>query len=511
MRKKNIYRSAFIGLLEEVVAVICGFILPRMILTYFGSDYNGIVAAVTQFIGCIALLKSGIGMATKAALYEPLYNHDQQKIDGIMAATMRFLRKVAAIFVVGIFIFACVYPLAINKEFPWFFTFSLVLIISLGTFFQYYFGLGNQLLLEADQKYYIVSLVATTNTFLNTVISVICMKAGISIHGVKLCSALVYCTTPVILYLYVNKTYKLNRKAKPDMESISKRWDAFGMQIANFVNQNTDIITASLFLSLKEVSVYTIYYLAINGIKKVVSRITVGVEAALGNIIAENNKDILQSSFSLFEFVLNFLCTVAFSCLIILIVPFVNVYTKGVTDVNYTRYAFGIIACVAELFYCLRLAYTYLVQAKGAYAETKKYSYFEAVINIVISVALVKWIGLVGIVIGTLIAMIYRSIVFAVYAYKHILEKNVVFFFDRMVITIGNIAINYFVCVKLFNKMPHGNYLQLFLAAIPVGIISLVITSIINGLRYKRLFGKSVALVSVKLKKKVLGGNKMKK
>jgi len=329
MRKKNIYRSAFIGLLEEVVAIICGFILPRMILTYFGSDYNGIVAAVTQFIGCIALLKSGIGMATKAALYEPLYNHDQQKIDGIMAATMRFLRKVAVIFVVGIFIFACVYPLAINKEFPWFFTFSLVLIISLGTFFQYYFGLGNQLLLEADQKYYIVSLVAITNTFFNTVISVVCMKAGMSIHGVKLCSALVYCTTPVILFLYVNKTYHLNRKAQPDMESISKRWDAFGMQIANFVNNNTDIIVASLFLSLKEVSVYTIYYLAINGIKKVVSRISVGVEAALGNIIAENNKDNLQSSFSLFEFVLNFLCTVAFSCLIILIVPFVNVYTKG--------------------------------------------------------------------------------------------------------------------------------------------------------------------------------------
>jgi O-antigen/teichoic acid export membrane protein len=505
MRKKNIYKSAFIGLLEEVVAIICGFILPRMILTYFGSDYNGIVAAVTQFIGCIALLKSGIGMATKAALYEPLYNHDQKKIDGIMAATMRFLRKVAAIFVAGIVVFACVYPLAINKEFPWFFTFSLVLIISLGTFFQYYFGLGNQLLLEADQKYYIVSLVAITNTFFNTVISVICMKAGMSIHGVKLCSALVYCTTPVILYLYVNKTYHLNRKAQPDMESISKRWDAFGMQIANFVNNNTDIIVASLFLSLKEVSVYTIYYLAINGIKKVVSRISVGVEAALGNIIAENNKENLQNSFSLFEFVLNFLCTVAFSCLIILIVPFVNVYTKGVTDVNYTRYAFGIIACAAELFYCLRLAYTYLVQAKGAFAETKRYYYIEAVINIVISVALVNWIGLVGIVIGTLIAMVYRTIVFAVYVFKHILERNLMLFVDRMVITVVNIIFNYLVCSQLLYRMPHGNYLQLFLAALPVGIITLAITSIVNGLRYKKLFGKSVALVAGKLKKKGVG------
>lgn len=92
--------------------------------------------------------------------------------------------------------------------------------------------------------------------------------------------------------------------------------------------------------------------------------------------------------------------------------------------------------------------------------------------------------------------------VFAVYVFKHILERNVILFFDRMVITVANIAINYFVCVQLLYKMPHGNYLQLFLAAIPVGIITLVITSMINGLRYKKLFSKSVALVAGKLKKK---------
>lgn len=500
MRKRNIYKSAIIGLLEELVAIICGFILPRMILTYFGSDYNGIVAAVTQFIGCIALLKSGIGMATKAALYEPLYNHDQQKIEGIMSATMSFLRKVAVIFVVGIIIFACLYPFVVNKEFTWFFTFSLVLIISLGTFFQYYFGLGNQLLLEADQKYYIVSFVALTNTFFNTVISVICMKMGMSIHGVKLCSSLVYCTTPIILYLYVNRTYHINRKAEPDMESISKRWDAFGMQIANFVNSNTDIIVASLFLNLKEVSVYTIYYLVINGIKKVVNRISNGVEAALGSIIAENNKENLVKSFLLFEFVLNFLCIIAFSCLIILIVPFVNIYTSGITDVNYTRYLFGIIACTAELFFCLRLAYTYLVQAKGAFAETKIYSYIEAAINIVLSVVLVKWMGLVGIVVGTLIAMVYRTTVFAIYSFNNILERKVIYFVDRMFVTIVNIVVNCFICFHLLYRLPHDNYFQLLLAAIPIGILTLLITSVINAFHYKDLFKHSVMLVVGKIK-----------
>ena len=501
MRKKNIYKTAVIGLLEEAVSIICGFILPRMILIYFGSDYNGIVAAVTQFIGCIALLKSGIGMATKAALYEPLYNHDQKKIDGIMAATMRFLRKVALIFVAGIVVFACVYPLIINKEFPWFFTFSLVLIISLGTFFRYYFGLGNQLLLEADQKYYIISLIAIINTILNTLISVICMKLGMTIHGVKFYSTLVYCVSPVFLYYYVNRVYHLNRKAEPDMESISKRWDAFGMQIADFVNNNTDIIVASLFLSLKEVSVYTIYYLAINGIKKVVSRISIGVEAALGNIVAENDKDQLVRSFTLFEFVLNFLCILAFSCLIVLIVPFVNVYTKGVSDANYIRYAFGTVACAAELFYCLRLAYTYLVQATGAFSETKKYYYIEALINIIMSVILVNWFGLVGIVIGTLLAMAYRTIVFAKYVYKHILERNFLFFVDRMVITLANIVLNVLACRAVLNLITVNNYLTFFICAVQVGILSLLLTTIIHAVRYRKIFGNAIKLFDKKIRR----------
>ena len=143
-------------------------------------------------------------------------------------------------------------------------------------------------------------------------------------------------------------------------------------KLLNFINNNTDIIVASFFLSMKEVSVYTVYYLVINGIKKIITRITTGVEAALGNLKAEKNEEKLKNNFLLFEFILNFICVFVFSCLIILIIPFVKVYTKGVTDADYIRYSFAIVACLAELFYCLRLAYTFMVQAIGAFSETKK-------------------------------------------------------------------------------------------------------------------------------------------
>ena len=495
MRKRNIFLSAVMGLTEEFVAIISGFILPRMILSYFGSDYNGIISSVTQFIGCISLLKSGIGMATKAALYKPLYEKNQEKINGIMSATMKFLRKVAVIFLIGIFVFAAIYPFFITDDFPWGFTFLLVLIVSIGTFFQYYFGLGNQLLLEADQKYYIVALVTTVNTLFNTIISVICIKLGMQILLVKFFSSIVYCSTPILLNYYVSKVYHLDTRVRPDWDSISKRWEAFGMQIANFINNNTDIIIASIFLNMKEVSVYTIYYLPINGIKKITTRITTGFEGALGNIVATDDSKLLKDNYLFFEFTLNLLCVIMFSCLMILIVPFISVYTSGITDANYYRESFAFIACLAELFYCLRLSYTYMIQATGSFSETKKYYYIEAIINITLSVFLVNTFGLVGIVLGTMVAMVYTTVTFAYFVYNHIIKVNICVSWKRMIITLGNILLNYIVGVQLCNCFIVDNYLAFFYLAIFVGITVVIISCLINYICYRTLTKKIFYLI----------------
>ncbi|MGN0183695.1 MAG: lipopolysaccharide biosynthesis protein [Aristaeellaceae bacterium] len=501
MRRNNIYKSAIVGLLEELTAIISGFILPRMILVHFGSEYNGIIASATQFIGCIALLRSGIGMATKAALYAPLHNHEKAAVNAIMSASMKFLRRVSYIFAVGIIVFACLYPFCIKEDFSWGFTASLVLIIGLGTFFQYCFGLGNQLLLEADQKYYIVSAITIVNTLFNTIIAVICMKSGMSMHGVKLCSSVVYCITPVCLHFYVNRKYGLDRKAVPDWKRISKRWDAFGMQLANFVNSNTDLIVASLFLNMREVSVYTVYYLAINGIRKIITRISTGVEAALGNLRAERDGEKLKESFLHFEFVLNFICSFMFSCLIVLIVPFVGVYTKGIADANYARHVFAIVACFAELFDCLKLAYTFMVQATGAFSETKGFFYMEAAINIAASVILVKLMGLVGIVAGTLLAMIYRTIVLARFVYNDVLRLPLSLFCRRLITTVGCVLINVCIGLPVIFRLQMDRYGQWFDIAVPVAAAALTITTLLHLASDCALLKRTAAILMGRTKK----------
>ena len=110
--KASRFKKAMINtvteLILEVVTAICGFILPRLILSHFGSAYNGITQSVSQFISCVALLKSGIGSVTRAALYKPLAEQDSFTLSAVTNATAQYMRRVALIFSVGVIGFAAV-------------------------------------------------------------------------------------------------------------------------------------------------------------------------------------------------------------------------------------------------------------------------------------------------------------------------------------------------------------------------------------------------------------------
>ena len=191
----------------EIVTAICSFILPRLILSHFGSTYNGITQSISQFIGCIALLKSGIGSVTRAALYKPLAEEDSNGISEVVKATENFMRKIAIIFIIGIIIFACIYPIFVKGTFDWWFVFTLVLILSISTFAQYFFGLTYQMVLQADQSNYVIAIVQIVATILNTIVASILILSGASIHLVKLGSALIFIIPPIFYMLYVSKKY----------------------------------------------------------------------------------------------------------------------------------------------------------------------------------------------------------------------------------------------------------------------------------------------------------------
>lgn len=424
MRGRKAALNTAFSLLEELVSVICGFILPRLILSAFGSKYNGLTASITQFLSCAVLLRSGVGGATRAALYKPLAKGDRTSFNGIVKATDIFMKKIGLILGALIVGFAAIYPFLVRNEFGWFFTFTLFLIIGASTFAESFFGITYLIVLQADQRLWVSSLMKCICYIANTLIGVILILSGAGIHLVKLGSAAVYVIYPIVMGLYVRHHYQIDMNCEPDYSGIQQRWDAFWQQVGAFVMNNTDVMVLTAFTNLLEVSVYSVYNMVIHGLKRLVVSLSTGLEAAFGNMIAKNEQKVLNDNVIAIELVMFNLCTILYTCTAVLILGFVGIYTKNVTDVNYIRPAFAYTILLAQFFNGVRLPYQMVVQAAGHYKQTKNGAIFEPIMNITLSIIFVFKYGLVGVAVGTLAATIFRTVQYSEYMRRNLVIRS---------------------------------------------------------------------------------------
>lgn len=486
----------------EIVTAVCSFILPRLILSHFGSAYNGITSSISQFIGCISLLQSGIGGVTRAALFRPLAENNVHETSAIVNATAGFMRKIAWIFSGAVLVLATCYPLLVTEDFEWFFTFTLVIILSISAFAQYFFGITYQMVLKADQKNYIISLVSIAATIANTVVASCLILAGCGIHAVKLGSALVYIVPPMFYNIWVRKEYHIDLDVTPNYSALGQRWDAFGHQVANFVNNNTDIMVITFFLGVREVSVYSVYYMIGNAIKKFVMSLGSGISAAFGNMFAKNESQLLETRFTQFELIVYYVATVLLTITAALLTPFVGVYTKGITDVNYCRPVFGYLICLSIYFSCIKIPYEELIYAAGEFRKTRNGAFTEAILNIVISLILVNVIGLNGVVIGTAVAVAYRVFRYHIFICKNLLSRSTIgillkILYSFVVMISGCCLVN-----RLLPLSSVRSYLEWILWACVTSLIVILLATVVALVVFRKAFLSTFQFVITVLRRK---------
>lgn len=500
-RTKNVAINVTASIINNVVSLICGLILPRLILSNFGSEYNGITQSITQFISYISLMQAGIGGATIVALYKPLAENDNVEISEVLAATQKFMRKISFIFVLFVIGFSIVYPLWICTDFDWLFSASLIVIISLSTFAQYYFGFTYQCLLNADQKAYIVTYLNAFTVVLNAIVSVILINSGCSIHIVKLGASIVHIIPPIFMYVYVRKKYNIIDGLQPKEDKIPQKWNAAAHEVAAFVNDNTDIVILTMFVGLKEISVYSIYHYVTSNIKKILTNFTVGFGHAFGDMYAKNELDLMKKNLGIYEIIIYSLTTVLCATTLVMFLPFVTLYTKGINDVNYIRPIFAAVMTFACAFNCFRVPYRSIVYAVGHYQQTRNGAIFEAILNITISVVMVYRFGLVGVAIGTLCAMAFRTFQYGLYLSKNIIIRDNMYFIGHIILSFITMAVIYFVSNLLIPSVINSWFMWVLYSCL-VALFATVITVIINILFYRNDFYNTLFKLSNLAKRK---------
>ena len=184
-RSQKIKLNTFFGLANQLITLVCGFILPRFILKYYGSEVNGLVSSITQFLGLITLCELGLGSVVQSALYKPLAINDEVGVSKIMISARRFFNRIGIIMLVYVVVLMVVLPLKQLESFDFLTTALLVASMSITYFAQYFFGIKNHLLLNADQKSYVQLILQIVTVILNTAVCVILIVLGTIVFIIK--------------------------------------------------------------------------------------------------------------------------------------------------------------------------------------------------------------------------------------------------------------------------------------------------------------------------------------
>ncbi len=425
MKNRKILINTVSSIILQIVTIISGFIIPRLLLQTFGSEVNGLISSLNQFLNYITLFEGGLNAVILANLYKPLAEKNEKKISAIVSATNKFYQKLAIFFIVYTIILGIAYPIIVNTSFSLGYVFSLTLILSINLFVQYCFSITWRTLLKADKKVYYVSFVQILIVILNTIGVAILIKIYPNVHIVKLLTAMVYLLQPILFNRYINKNYKINKNEKPDEQALAQRWDGLGINIAAFIHNNTDVVVLTLFSDLKNVSIYSVHYLVTTGLRNLITSISAGVVPNLGHVYASEDKEALNRAFDNYEFIIYLATFLLFILGGILITPFIKVYTKGINDANYYQPILGWVMIMAEFMFCLREPYVNMAYCANKFKEVSKYAYIEAAINIILSIILVTKLSIIGVAIATFIAMTYRTIAHIIYLKKNILKRSI--------------------------------------------------------------------------------------
>lgn len=488
MKNKVLFYNSISPLIYQATTIICGFILPRLILDHFGTEVNGLVNSITQFLGIIAFLELGVGAVVQSSLYKPLSDNDDIAVSKVITSADKFFRRLGYVLAIYVIAMLFYYPYLVKQNFSFTFTATLIIAISIRSFAQYFFGIVNRLLLLADQKAYIQYIAQTLAVITNTLGCYILIAFDCSVQVVYGMTSVIFFLQPLAIHLYIKKHYALNRKIHYDVEPIKQKWNGIAQHIAAVILTGSDTVILTVFSSLVNVSIYTVYYLPMSGSRLIIMSMISGIMALIGNLWAKQDLKELRKVFAWTEWLIHTGTTFIFTLTAILIVPFVQVYTYGVSDANYIQPLFGVLLVVANSGHCLRLPYNIMILAAGHYKQTQHNYVIAAVMNIAISIIAVKQFGLIGVTLGTLAAMVYQTVWMAWYNSKNFIQWPMRNFFKQMAVNAVSAA-SIFIVTSYFT-MTGVSYLEWVVLAIKVTVCGIFVVFLVNYIFYKEFISR---------------------
>ena len=430
MSNRSIFiKNFYANLLLQITTVVSGFVLPPLIILHYGSAANGMLASAKQLIAYLDILEAGIGASSIALLYKPLFEKDTFRRNQILATTHRFYRRVGLAFFAFLIVLALAYSYLIRQQIPYTETFFVILFLGMVNVLDFLTIATYRVLLTADNKTAVISSVQAVITLLNVLVCWQLIQHDTGNTGL-IDLQIAYFSVSLLrflcIYLYTKKKYpdlSIHSSHAVSLSEIPQKRDLFIIKSASLITYIMPIILISAFCSLKDASVYAVYFLIFNAIKLLLHTLSNGTSGIFGKTLADSsNKKRINIIFDKYESMYFSAAGFLYSCAAILALPFLSIYTHKMTDANYYQPAL-IWLFVAIGLGELRIPADLLCTAAGKFKACRDRGIIEVLINITSSLILLRFYGFYGIILGSLLSLFYSTVSVIAYANNHVLNR----------------------------------------------------------------------------------------
>lgn len=415
-RTKNSLMIMASGVGQKLVNMAIGFISRKIFIVYLGMAYVGINALFSNVLSLLSLAELGLGSAITVYLYKPLANKDEEEI----RTYMHFYKKCyayvgTAILVMGLSLVPLL-PHIVNfdtSETPDVNLYLVYFLFLANSVASYWFFAYKASILTADQKEYHVNNLTTVYSAAASIakcVVVILTRKFILALITELAIGIV---KNIMIARKADEIYPFLKKpgAKPVpkevLDKMFKDVRALFLSTLSFkLFSVTDNLIISTTLTTTLVGYADNYTMIINYVVMMIAMVTASLTSSIGNLNAKEGLERRLKVFRELDLANFWISSVSFVCLFCLLTPFVQLVfgmDKGLQT--------SVVLFLSLHFY-MGTANNILNGFKTTMGVLRQGCYlalFGGVVNIILSFLFVRWMGLPGIYLATIVAEVFTT------------------------------------------------------------------------------------------------------
>lgn len=406
-QSKHVVVGATISMMTLILQMLAAFVKVRVILIHYGHEYYSIFQSSNGIFSYLILIESGFSVAYLLKMYEPYAKKNYKHLQALYVGLEKMLTKVASIMLMGVIAITVFYPMVIADNSLGRLELSLLIgLCGIKFVLPYFFTVAKKQMLNVVEKSYLTSII---DSFINLITDIIIIAIAYftnwSFLIIVLAQVLMLIPSIIVysvIISYYKKSFSFEKKIVPSYEPSAMTKDIMAQKIAYLADNNIDQIILST-RDLLQTTVYTSFNSVVSYPVSMINQLIASFRGHLGVRLADNVND----SYSLFRRLLsvNYYIASVISCVFVFQVQdFIRLWigetysTQDVTVILFSLLLFR---------KCAENTVTIAREGRDLYKESKNYAIMAAFVNLVLSLILVQFFEIKGLVIATLVADLF--------------------------------------------------------------------------------------------------------